>query len=247
MSLTDKSTALVAAIRSFGTAVDDKTDNLGTGKQPLIPDSAITDFYAGNKTWRDLATDVRATPLTGVSFETDAAIAAEDTLLNALGKTQAQISRLSVSGVAPGTYRMVTVDASGRVMEGENPTTLAGYGITDALQSNGTVPLQNATMTTSSIGTTTTDPDQIVDSFSANDLCTSKYLIQAVSGTDRHAVEVILIHDGVNVFFTEYGAIFTTVKLVTLDADISMGMVRLLATPLNANTTITVVRTSINV
>lgn len=32
----------------------------------------------------------------------------------------------------PGTYRSVTTDAQGRVTSGTNPTTLAGYGITDA-------------------------------------------------------------------------------------------------------------------
>ena len=39
---------------------------------------------------------------------------------------------LSPSGVSGGTYRSVTVDAKGRVTAGSNPTTLAGYAITDA-------------------------------------------------------------------------------------------------------------------
>lgn len=36
------------------------------------------------------------------------------------------------SGVTAGTYRSVTVNAQGHVTDGTNPTTLAGYGITDA-------------------------------------------------------------------------------------------------------------------
>ena len=36
------------------------------------------------------------------------------------------------SGVTAGTYKSVTVDANGHVTGGSNPTTLAGYGITDA-------------------------------------------------------------------------------------------------------------------
>lgn len=36
------------------------------------------------------------------------------------------------SGAAAGTYKSVTVDAQGHVTGGTNPTTLAGYGITDA-------------------------------------------------------------------------------------------------------------------
>lgn len=39
---------------------------------------------------------------------------------------------LATSGVTAGTYKSVTVDAYGRVTAGSNPTTLAGYGITDA-------------------------------------------------------------------------------------------------------------------
>lgn len=36
------------------------------------------------------------------------------------------------SGVTAGTYRCVTVDSMGHVIKGSNPTTLSGYGITDA-------------------------------------------------------------------------------------------------------------------
>ena len=40
------------------------------------------------------------------------------------------------SGVTAGTYKSVTVDAQGHVTGGSNPTTLAGYGITDAAKSS---------------------------------------------------------------------------------------------------------------
>lgn len=39
---------------------------------------------------------------------------------------------LGTTGVSTGTYQSVTVDAKGRVTAGSNPTTLAGYGISDA-------------------------------------------------------------------------------------------------------------------
>jgi hypothetical protein len=39
---------------------------------------------------------------------------------------------LATTGVGAGTYRSVTVDTYGRVTAGSNPTTLTGYGITDA-------------------------------------------------------------------------------------------------------------------
>jgi hypothetical protein len=50
---------------------------------------------------------------------------------------------LSASGVTAGTYKSVTVDAKGRVTDGTNPTTLAGYGITDAAALNHTHILEN--------------------------------------------------------------------------------------------------------
>ena len=39
-----------------------------------------------------------------------------------------------VSGVSAGAYTKVTVDVNGHVTKGETPTTLAGYGITDAIK-----------------------------------------------------------------------------------------------------------------
>lgn len=39
---------------------------------------------------------------------------------------------LAATGVGAGTYRSVTVDTYGRVTAGSNPTTLSGYGISDA-------------------------------------------------------------------------------------------------------------------
>ena len=51
------------------------------------------------------------------------------------------------SGVAADTYRSVTVDAKGHVTAGTNPTTLEGYGITDANIKNGVITLGSNTIT----------------------------------------------------------------------------------------------------
>jgi phage-related tail fiber protein len=47
------------------------------------------------------------------------------------------------SGVSAGTYKSVTVNAQGHITGGSNPTTLAGYGITDA-EAKGTVSTHNS-------------------------------------------------------------------------------------------------------
>jgi len=41
--------------------------------------------------------------------------------------------KLAATGVAAGTFTKVTVNSTGRVTAAENPTTLAGYGIVDAI------------------------------------------------------------------------------------------------------------------
>lgn len=51
------------------------------------------------------------------------------------------------SGVTAGTYKSVTVNAQGHVTAGTNPTTLSGYGITDAKIANGVITLGTNSIT----------------------------------------------------------------------------------------------------
>ena len=53
----------------------------------------------------------------------------------------------NTSGVSAGTYRSVTVNTYGHVTAGTNPTTLSGYGITDAKIASGTITLGSNTIT----------------------------------------------------------------------------------------------------
>ena len=53
----------------------------------------------------------------------------------------------NTSGVTAGTYRSVTVNAYGHVTAGTNPTTLSGYGITDAKIASGVITLGSNTIT----------------------------------------------------------------------------------------------------
>lgn len=59
------------------------------------------------------------------------------------------------SGVTAGTYKSVTVNAQGHITGGTNPTTLAGYGITDAAaksHNHDTVYLKKGAMTWNDLG-----------------------------------------------------------------------------------------------
>lgn len=66
-------------------------DGLAT-KEGTISSGTTAQYWRGDKSWRDLFTDVRAATLTGLSTATNAVITAADTMLAALGKLQAQVS-----------------------------------------------------------------------------------------------------------------------------------------------------------
>ena len=53
----------------------------------------------------------------------------------------------NTSGASAGTYRSVTVNTYGHVTAGTNPTTISGYGITDAKIANGVITLGSNTIT----------------------------------------------------------------------------------------------------
>jgi hypothetical protein len=67
---------------------------------------------------------------------------------------------LANSGVTASTYRSVTVDSKGRVTAGTNPTTLTGYGITNAVDTSRTITINGTALSLSanrsySVGTVT--------------------------------------------------------------------------------------------
>lgn len=70
---------------------------------------------------------------------TIAAVASDDNVVNLSGTAGSNSVTYTAShansGVTAGTYNRVTVNAKGHVTGGTNPTTLSGYGITDALKS----------------------------------------------------------------------------------------------------------------
>lgn len=62
-------------------------------------------------------------------------VTASGVLTATIGKDKTVALTHNISGVKAGTYKSVTVDTYGHVTAGTNPTTLSGYGITDALSS----------------------------------------------------------------------------------------------------------------
>ena len=97
---------------------------------------------------------------------------------------------------------------------------------------------------TATLTTTTTTADQVVDSWSATVFRTAKYTIQIHDTTNSYyqASEILLIHNGVTPYLTEYAIVYSNSVLASFDADVSGGNIRLLVTPTSANSDITVVR-----
>lgn len=94
---------------------------------------------------------------------------------------------------------------------------------------------------------TTTTANTLVDSFDKATYRTAKYYIQISSNNEYHASEVLLIHNGANVFFTEYAVISSNNSLGVVSANVNGANVDLLVAPAYANSTINTKRITLEV
>jgi hypothetical protein len=118
--------------------------------------------------------------------------------------------------------------------------------ITNATSS--TINFVDARLTTASaiVGTSETT----VVTFDANIFRSAKFQIQAFNGVtnEYETSEIIAIHNGSNVFFTEYGSAFTgSNSFMTYNLDFNSGSVRFRATSTHSSTTVKAVLTTIEV
>lgn len=116
----------------------------------------------------------------------------------------------------------------------------------------GTVSTGAGGLTTNSISEdtqtiATTSTNYTIDSFSATEYRTVKYLIQAISDGEVYSSEVLLTHDDNQAFISESTPLTTPNggELVSLSATIDTGNVLLRATTITSNTIIDFVKTSI--
>jgi hypothetical protein len=118
------------------------------------------------------------------------------------------------------------------------------YAVT--LEDTGDLTLQNSgAIANKEAVLTTTTANQTVDSFPFATYRTAKYIFQATAGSNVHATELLVTHDGTTVYTTEYATIFSNASLMTLGATISGANLIVTATPANADTTIDFVRVSL--
>lgn len=88
--------------------------------------------------------------------------------------------------------------------------------------------------------TLATTTQTAIDTFATTDYRSCKYTVQATDtvSSEYQVAEILLIHDGTTAYITTYGIIHTGAsEIVTFDADVNAGNVRLLATGASANST----------
>lgn len=112
------------------------------------------------------------------------------------------------------------------------------YGFTNSLQ------VGNSVVISSSDTTTVSNTVITLDSFAAVDFVSAQYFVSAANSSAVHTTTVNLAHAGGTAYITEYGTIITGPSLMSLDADINSGTVRLRATPSNSGIDIKVHRTT---
>jgi hypothetical protein len=135
----------------------------------------------------------------------------------------------------------LTVDTDTLVVDKANDR--VGVGIATPLETlhvDGAIRIDgvsNLETVSTSLSTTT---QSAIDTFATTKFRSCKYTVQATDtvSSEYQVVEVLLIHDGTTAYVTTYGVMFTgSAELVTFDADINSGNVRLLATGASANST----------
>lgn len=239
-----------------------------TGKFTFIPDATnSSEVFSGTKGTLDVG-GVETTTLTvgGLEIDPDATAPTNGQVLAYNG------TKYVPTSIQQGTNTFGTISVSGQnnlVADSVTDvlTVVAGTGVTvttndatDALtfaigQSVATTDSPTFAAVNISDGTLSANEDldsstiTSVTPTSIKALATAtyrsaKYVIQAVQGTNYMITEILAIHDGTSVTFTEYGTIVVGSTPASFDLDISSGNMRLMATSASSSSTVYRVRTT---
>jgi hypothetical protein len=166
--------------------------------------------------------------------------------LSASGLSASDITlSIAPSGATPGTYSKVTVGIDGRVTSGlelspSDISTALGFtpldtstSITsDAILVNGVFTIGQTSFLSTTISFTGSELFQI-DSFPITSFRSVKYNVQIsdIQNNKFHSVEFNIIHDGIDVFKTEFALISTAGPLGDFDANINAGSMNITFLP----------------
>ena len=138
--------------------------------------------------------------------------------------------------IVPGTTKIIATDI--------DSATIRTIVDSDYVQSR----VGDQGIPSASANLTTIDADQVVDTFSSTDYRTVKYQIQLEDDANSkyHSTEILLTHDGTEVYLTEYGIIRTDSSLGEFDASFSGTDINLTLTPSFVNTSFKAKRISVD-
>jgi hypothetical protein len=144
------------------------------------------------------------------------------------------------------TWRMGNDSSGNFILEQIND---AYTSVTDRVKisSTGTITLNALGASSTNTFTTASTSQVSIDSFATANYRSAKYLVQMTSGTSYGTTELMLIHDGTNVFLSQYGDVNTGTVLGSFDATITSGNLNLLFTATNSVTTVKLMRSAIAV
>jgi hypothetical protein len=236
-----------------------------SGKFTFIPDATnSSEVFSGTKGTIDVGS-VEASTLFVDSIELDTTGATTSQVLQFNGTkfapaTLSQASAFTTIAVA-GQDNVVADTAS------DTLTLAAGTGVTvttNATTDTVTVGIGQSVATTDTVTfaavnvsdgtlsvledfdsyTLTSDAAAGLKSVSATTYRSVKYVIQATEGTNYMVTEILAVHNGTNVSYTEYGTVIVGETPASFDVDINNGNVRLTATGGSALSTTYRVRTT---
>jgi hypothetical protein len=155
--------------------------------------------------------------------------------------TRANSSVMSTGGVVSGTLQASALSSNSGVVIYSSGTVMPGSLVAGNLYAN---------TVTSSAGITFT-----VDTFATSSYRSATYEVTmggggAATPIEWHTITIKVLHDGTNVYMSQYGEMFTSVSLGSFDASIASGTLSLKVTPttgLGFPVNIAYVRTAVGV
>lgn len=184
--------------------------DLTTGK--LIQDSSVTIDDSGNVTANSFVGPLTGNADTASTLETARTITLTGDISGSTsfnGGANVSITSTLPTVATAGTYKSVTVNTKGQVTAGTNPTTLAGYGITDA-----SLATHNHTGTYQPIDTDLTAIAALSGTYgflkktAANTwaIDTNEYLTTSHTHTVTDTIECLIVGDDYIDFYMPYAA-----------------------------------------
>jgi len=138
-------------------------------------------------------------------------------------------------------YRKIHAGSDG-IQIGSANISFDGESLHSTAPFSSNIALIGPSVTVSNTVSTTSDSEVIIDSFPSADYITVKYVIQAKSVEGIHSTELFCMHDGIDVYTTEYAVLITNYTLGVFSVVIENGSCKLKFFPDNDHNNLITIR-----